>query len=131
MVIAPVQGEYNCGPKYTNNCTAAYDGLHPNELGEYQIARAFSRALVTGLGIGSSPLSVPSSISGRALPVPSNFRLSSSPQGVTGTWDKIYGAYDYEIDYRINGNGPYKFSAGSVPTNRWDSRWAVDGWRYA
>ncbi|KAK0124775.1 hypothetical protein ONS96_008656 [Cadophora gregata f. sp. sojae] len=127
---APVREEYNCGPQYPDNCPAAYDGLHPNELGEYQIARGFSRALVSGLRIGRTPLEIPGNIPSRSLPTPGNFRMFSSDLGVTATWDKVYGVYSYDVEYIINGGAPYNFSPGSVASNRWDSRRALDGWKY-
>jgi len=37
-------------------CPAAYDGLHPNALGEYQIAQAFSKTLCEDFQLGGSPL---------------------------------------------------------------------------
>ncbi|CZT11345.1 uncharacterized protein RCO7_11539 [Rhynchosporium graminicola] len=127
---APVREEYDCGPQYSGNCPAAYDGLHPNELGDFQIARGFSRALVSALGIGKTPLEVPGNIPTRALPTPDNFRMSSSDLGVTATWDKVYGAYSYDVEYKISGGAPNNNSPGSVESNRWDSKWAVDGWTY-
>lgn len=57
-------------------------------VGEYQIARAFSRALVSGLQIGSTPLEVPATIPPRPLPKPENFEIYSSTIGVTAIWDK-------------------------------------------
>lgn len=57
-------------------------------IGEYQIARAFSRALVSGLQIGSTPLEVPATIPPRPLPKPENFQIYSSTIGVTAIWDK-------------------------------------------
>lgn len=81
--------EYECGPQYgIKGCPAAWDGLHPNELGEYQIARGFSRALVSALGIGKAPLEVPKDIPRRPLPPPSNFQVASSAYGVTATWNE-------------------------------------------
>lgn len=57
-------------------------------IGEYQIARAFSRALVSGLNIGSTPLEVPATIPPRPLPKPESFQIYSSTIGVTAIWDK-------------------------------------------
>lgn len=88
VVWAPVREEYSCGPQYSEQCPASYDGLHPNELGEYQIARGFTRGLVSGLGIGKAPLEVPGDIPARPLPVPSNFQIATSDLGATATWDK-------------------------------------------
>lgn len=67
---------------------ASYDGLHPNNLGDYQIAKAFSEALVEGFNLGKTPLSVPKHIPPRPLPTPSNLKVLESPGGVTATWDK-------------------------------------------
>lgn len=57
-------------------------------VGEYQIARAFSRALVSGLNIGSTPLEVPATIPPRPLAKPESFQMYSSTIGVTAIWDK-------------------------------------------
>ncbi|OJZ88048.1 hypothetical protein ASPFODRAFT_43669 [Aspergillus luchuensis CBS 106.47] len=57
--LVELQENYDCGP---DACPAGYDGLHPNTLGEYQIARAFSLTLVKDYGIGNSPLIIPDKI---------------------------------------------------------------------
>lgn len=43
---------------------------------------------------------------------------------------KVYGAYSYDVEYILNGGAPFKFSPGVVTSNRWDTRWAADGWVY-
>lgn len=82
--LVELQENYDCEP---SGCPAGYDGLHPTATGEFQIARAFSLTLVNDFKIGSSPLSIPGSIPGRSLPVPTNFKVFSSATGVTATWD--------------------------------------------
>jgi lysophospholipase L1-like esterase len=82
--LVHLQENYDCE---TTGCPAGYDGLHPNALGEYQIARAFTLTLVNDFQIGTSPLAIPSDIPARPLPVPFNFQLSSSSGGATATWD--------------------------------------------
>ncbi|RAL11188.1 uncharacterized protein BO97DRAFT_347859, partial [Aspergillus homomorphus CBS 101889] len=124
--LVELQENYDCEP---SGCPAGYDGLHPTVMGEFQIARAFSLTLVNDFSIGSSPLSIPASVSGRSLPVPANFRVFSSATGVTATWDPVYGAYSYDVSSRIQG-GITDFSAGSVNSARWDSTWPIDGWVY-
>lgn len=57
--LVELQENYDCGP---DACPAGYDGLHPNTVGEYQIARAFSLTLVKDYGIGGSPLTIPDKI---------------------------------------------------------------------
>ncbi|KAF4122962.1 Fibronectin type III domain [Geosmithia morbida] len=54
--VVDVATYYDCS---ADGCPAGYDGLHPNALGEYQIAHAFSRTLVRNMNLGSKPLQVP------------------------------------------------------------------------
>ncbi|KAF7173946.1 hypothetical protein CNMCM5623_006165 [Aspergillus felis] len=124
--LVELEENYNCQP---SSCPVGSDGLHPNAIGEYQIARAFSQTLVRDFGIGSSALSIPSDVPTRPLPVPSNFKVFTSPGGVTATWDPVYGAYNYDVRSKIKGGIP-NFSSGSVSSNRWDATWPIDGWEY-
>ncbi len=82
--LVHLQENYDCAP---TACPAGYDGLHPNALGEYQIARAFSLSLVNDFKIGTSPLVILGAIPARPLAVPSNFEAFTSPGGATATWD--------------------------------------------
>ncbi|KAK4464456.1 carbohydrate esterase [Cladorrhinum samala] len=90
---------------------AAYDGLHPNALGEYQIAQAFVRTLVRDFGIGKGDLEIPSDrmIPERVVSVPGGVEARSAPCGAEVEWEKVYGAYGYELD-RI-GRGEVRYSA--------------------
>jgi len=85
VTVVRVREEYACEPGW---CPAGYDGLHPNALGEWQIARAFSKALVDRFDIGREYLEVPKEIPPRVLPVPENFDVTWIPGKVTATWDK-------------------------------------------
>ncbi len=128
--LVDIAGNYDCHD--TGGCPSGYDGLHPNAWGEYQLASAFSQTLVNDFKIGTSPLAVPAQGDpslGRDLSVPANVKAMSSPQGVTVTWDAVYGAYSYDVQATVNGV-PATFSAGNVPTNRWDSQWPLEGWTY-
>ncbi|KAB8217239.1 hypothetical protein BDV33DRAFT_232960 [Aspergillus novoparasiticus] len=124
--LVELEENYNCQP---SSCPVGSDGLHPNAMGEYQIARAFSQTLVKDFRIGSSALSIPNDVPARPLPVPSNFKVFTSPGGVTATWDPVYGAYNYDVRSKIKGGIP-NFSSGSVSSNRWDATWPIDGWEY-
>ena len=57
--LVKLQENYECGP---DGCPAGYDGLHPNALGEYQIAQAFSRTLIQGFGVGKRELVIPGNV---------------------------------------------------------------------
>lgn len=48
-----------CQPGHVDSCPAGTDGLHPNALGEYQIARAYSKVLHEQFLFGQAPLAVP------------------------------------------------------------------------
>jgi len=125
VVLVDFAGNYNCKP---DSCPAGHDGLHPNSLGEYQIASAFTKALVNDLHIGSSPLSVPSSAPARPCPVPSNVVAKSSPDGIAVTWDAVYGAFSYDL--RSTNVGAKTTSQLTVSTTRWDTTWTQDGWEW-
>lgn len=130
-ILSPValvdwRGNYGCGP---DSCPAGYDGLHPNALGEFQIAQAFERTLHTTYHLG---FSVPG-FSGplfRPTPTPSNVSAEAVPSGIKVTWDRAYGAHGYDVQYRIRGAADW--SQFHVSTNRFDTAWTIDGlaWEY-
>ncbi|RBQ72054.1 hypothetical protein FVER14953_09857 [Fusarium verticillioides] len=128
--LVQLADNYSCQP---SGCSAGTDGLHPNAWGEFQIAAAFSKTLVEDFSLGKSPVKIPSqddSSLARPLQEPSNFRVFSSPQGVTATWIQvIYGAYSYDITVSING-GANTYSPTTTSSNRWDSQWPLEGWIY-
>lgn len=77
--LVEVRKNYDCE-------VGSFDGLHPNALGEFQIARAFSLTLLNDFHLGKDPLKIPENIPSRPLPVPQNFRVTTSPRGVTAKW---------------------------------------------
>lgn len=91
---------YSCN---ATSCPAGYDGLHPNTLGEYQIAHAFSQTLQTSFDVGNSALVIPASIPTRAIPAPPNVQSTSTGQNITITWDKVYGVSGYAVRSRVKG----------------------------
>ena len=60
IYLVDFRDNYSCEPQ--GGCPAGTDGLHPNILGEYQIAKAFVDVLHYGYGLGSGPLSIPGSL---------------------------------------------------------------------
>ncbi|KAH9822090.1 carbohydrate esterase family 3 protein [Teratosphaeria destructans] len=107
--LVDLESNYACEPA---GCPAGYDGLHPNAW-------------------GLSPLAVPDKNDrslARNLTIPSDFVVRSSPQGVTATWDPVYGAYAYDIRITINDGD---WSMISSPTNRWDTTWPFAGAFYS
>lgn len=106
---------------------AAYDGLHPNALGEYQLAQAFSRTLVADFRMGRTELSIPTTIPERPTPSPTDVKATPAPNGIVVTWDAVYGAFGYEIRERIAGSNDWlvKFP----PSNRYDTDICLKGQR--
>ncbi|MCX2928233.1 GDSL-type esterase/lipase family protein [Streptomyces sp. NEAU-W12] len=122
------QKGYSCAPAA---CPAAYDGLHPNAFGEYQLATAFEQTLHDRYDLGRGPIPFPpENLPVRPTPVPAGLKAESSPQGVTVTWDPVYGAFGYDVRSRIAGQTAW--SEGRVNSNRTDTTWTVDGirWEY-
>ncbi|KAI5367396.1 Putative fibronectin type III, lipase, GDSL, active, immunoglobulin-like, SGNH hydrolase superfamily [Septoria linicola] len=99
VISADVASQYDSGPQYRDWAPAAYDGLHPSALGEYQIAKAFSIALHREFKFGSQPLSIPSTIPKRNLQAPAGVESRSTPMGVRVIWTDVYGA-EYQVRHR-------------------------------
>jgi hypothetical protein len=95
-----------------NECLAGFDGLHPNTLGDYQIAHAFSRALHKGFGLGNGEFTIPGfdDLPVRPISIPRNLRAVTSVKGINVTWDTIYGARDYDIESRPLGEQNWTLS---------------------
>jgi hypothetical protein len=91
--------------------------LHPNALGEYQLAQAFSHTLIASFCLGRSELAIPCPIPSRPLPTPQNVVATPSPGRVTVTWQAVYGAYGYDVEHRVAVNDHDNDSAGWTPTH--------------
>ncbi|EMF14799.1 carbohydrate esterase family 3 protein, partial [Sphaerulina musiva SO2202] len=107
VVVADVAALYDCGPQYRDWAPAAYDGLHPSALGEFQIAKAFTETLHQEFGWGSKGLEIPSSshhgdgggVPKRNLQVPEGITAKSTPMGIQVLWKDVFGAA-YQVHWR-------------------------------
>lgn len=79
VVVVDFNGAYSCTS--LGGCDAAYDGLHPNAKGEFEIASAFSKGMIS-LGYGKDALSVPDNIPQRPTSTPEGFDAQSLPFGI-------------------------------------------------
>jgi lysophospholipase L1-like esterase len=124
VVMADFNGAYGCDPT-ASTCASAYDGLHPNILGEYRIASAFSQALHNNFGIGSAPLAVPTTVPDRPVAVPSGLVFDGTQEGVTATWNHVLGAHSYDVQWRDVTTDPNAAwnDGGAVQFNRFDLGW--------
>ncbi|KAF2026064.1 SGNH hydrolase, partial [Setomelanomma holmii] len=120
---------YKCGP---DGCPAGFDGLHPNQLGEYEIAQAFSRVLNSNYEFGSSALDVPGNLPPPSCPMPTNVKATTSPYGVAVTWDHVYGARGYNIRSKRSSFGDWTETWYAISTNRYNQIWVLEGetWEY-
>lgn len=120
-------GHYDCQP---SGCPSGYDGLHPNIIGEYQIAQAFAETLHTKFGIGSGGLDMPQSFPIQSVDVPAHIKAEGVATGVAVTWDPILGAKGYDVRSRVQGAADWTESRTS--TNRFDTTLTFAGvaWEY-
>ncbi|MEE1782149.1 fibronectin type III domain-containing protein [Streptomyces sp. SP17BM10] len=118
-------GNYSCD---RNSCPAGYDGLHPNALGEYQIAQAFVRTLHDSYGLGSQLISIPAHIPDRPTLAPGTIWVDSGPSGITLKWKPVYGARGYTVRHRIKGSSTW--TETPVRAARFDTTWTLDGWEW-
>ncbi|KAF6830625.1 fibronectin type III domain-containing protein [Colletotrichum plurivorum] len=86
---------------------ASYDGVHPAALGEFQIAKAFSRTLAGAFDLGNEQLEIPSDIPERPISIPQTLTAKARPYGFDVTWDAVYGARRYELRMRIAGESAW------------------------
>ncbi|KAJ4145186.1 hypothetical protein LMH87_004042 [Akanthomyces muscarius] len=120
-------GHYDCQP---SGCPDGYDGLHPNGVGEYSIAKAFAETLHGKFGIGSGGLDDPQTYPIRNVNVPNNIKAEGVATGVAVTWDPVFGAMGYDVRQRIQGFGDWE--EGRTGSNRLDTTLTVAGltWEY-
>ncbi|GKT94899.1 fibronectin type III domain-containing protein [Colletotrichum tofieldiae] len=106
----------------------SYDGLHPNALGEFQIARAFSQSLIRRYSIGTHDLDIPREIPERPTPVPINVVAEAVSYGIALMWNSVYGALGYDVRSRTDNDSSWNESRTDV--NRYDSTWTQEGQEY-
>ncbi|WP_371503060.1 GDSL-type esterase/lipase family protein [Kitasatospora sp. NBC_00374] len=105
VALADIDAAYGCDPA-ASTCESTYDGLHPNALGEYRIARAFGSTLHRSFGIGGEDPREPAALLPFGVVTPANLQFDGTQQGVTVTWSKILGAHSYDIEWRDTTGDP-------------------------
>ncbi|MFF5922700.1 fibronectin type III domain-containing protein [Streptomyces flavochromogenes] len=119
------EAAYSCD---TNSCPAGYDDLHPNALGEFQIASAFARTLHDDYGMGQFVPGIPTTIPRRPIFPVNSVVAEAVPSGVKVTWSPVFGARGYTVRYRLAGAADWNQT--HVSTNRYDTTWTEDGWTW-
>lgn len=128
IYLVDFRDNYSCEP--VGGCPAGTDGLHPDAMGEYQIAKAFADTLFRAYELGTGTLAIPNTFPTRPCAVPTNIQAVPSVAGVTVTWDPVYGAYGYMVQNGIQGQTP---SIWNNTSPRYDTTWTVAGltWEYS
>ena len=110
----------------------SYDGLHPNGVGEYRIARAFANVLAGQFALGHTVGAIPASVPDV---VPSGVGwLAATPtaSGINVRWDHSFGAGGYWLYQRDDTvNGTFERSALQIPADSWNVNWVLPGHQYS
>lgn len=116
-----------------DGCPAGWDGLHPNELGEYTLAQAFSIALHDRYEIGGGILEIPANIPERDCPSPENLKTTGAPYSITFTWDAVYGARGYRVKDKNSTSEVWVTAPYMISINHYTTNWVDKGevWEYA
>jgi hypothetical protein len=86
-----LEGNYDYG-------TDTYDGLHPNNIGEWVIADDFANALAKDFGIGSGSTYQPSSQVQVPVSTPPTPTLTPNAAGIDVSWPGQFGAEGYYLE---------------------------------
>ncbi|MEG3626599.1 fibronectin type III domain-containing protein [Streptomyces poriticola] len=122
--LVDLDAAMSCDPTATI-CATAYDGLHPNKVGEVRIAQRFSAVLHEEFGMGSEALvpPLPGSDSDRSVTTPTGLEFDGTRQGVTVTRPKVFGAHGYDVQWRDvtdDSAADWQDSLPGAESNRWD-----------
>ena len=129
IMLAEFAEHYSCG---RDHCPAGYDGLHPNALGEWQIAKAFSEPLQKfGLRAMSDPLEIPDPVHEPYLGTVTNLMAVGFPMGIKVTWDHLFGSRSYDVRFRNKTAGENWQESASLGS-RYDTTFVTpdEEWEY-
>lgn len=109
----------------------AYDGLHPNGVGEYKIARAFGNTLSSQFGFGRTFGAIPSSVPQLTPTTPRSSQALAVDAGIRVSWEHSYGADGYWLYQRnVTLNQPFQKLPLPIPADSWTVAWVTPGQRY-
>lgn len=78
----------------------SYDGLHPNGVGEFKIARAFANTLSTKVGMGPQFGSVPTYVPDIVPETPTTITAQPVDAGIRVSWNHSFAATGYWLESR-------------------------------
>ncbi|KAK4209311.1 hypothetical protein QBC37DRAFT_450660 [Rhypophila decipiens] len=126
LLYVDVNTNYNC--RSHGGCPDAYDGLHPNAMGEYHIAQSFAQALKQHFGFIGDDFPVSPSPEPRIVSTPPNVGTPSFPEGLLTSWNIAKNNRGYIIRTRLQGMTSW-WSEGPVSPNSYASwnTWVLTG----
>jgi lysophospholipase L1-like esterase len=108
-----------------------YDGLHPNGVGEFKIAKAFATVLSSRFGLGQAFGTIPVSVPDLVPPTPSGVTAVATDAGITVIWDHSFGASGYWLYQRdATAGGEWERTAAAIPADSWRISWVFTGHTY-
>ncbi|MFD1370867.1 fibronectin type III domain-containing protein [Actinoplanes sichuanensis] len=114
-----------------NSGLHTYDGLHPNGVGEFRIARAFANVLNSSFSLGNVFGTIPASVPDLAPTTPAWIRAVTTTSGIKVTWEHSFAASGYWLYQRdATVGGTFTRSALQIPADSWHVGWLDSGHRY-
>ena len=114
--------------------TDTYDGLHPNNIGEWVIADAFGNALSSDFGVGGGSSYLPATATDVPIANPPTPTLTPNAAGIDVSWPDEFGAEGYYLEVA---NLTWGQTLGSstelplpVPADSWELTQLVPGDEY-
>ncbi|MBL7497375.1 hypothetical protein I6A84_31640 [Frankia sp. CNm7] len=108
-----------------------YDGVHPNGVGEYKIAKAFAEALSTRFGVGGAFGAIPGDVPGPAPAAPGSVTVTATPAGLTVAWPHSFGAAGYWLYQRdATAGSAWERLPLVIPADSWKLSSVVTGHTY-
>lgn len=114
--------------------TDSYDGLHPNNIGEWAIADAFANALSSDFGVGGGSSYLPSSEVQVPVSTPPAPTLTPNAGGIDISWPHEFGAEGYMLEV-ANLTWGQTLGASTelplpIPADSWELEQLVPGDQY-
>ncbi|MFI5712430.1 SGNH/GDSL hydrolase family protein [Kribbella sp. NPDC051620] len=108
-----------------------YDGLHPNGVGEYKIAKAFATVLSSRFGLGGAFPAIPATVTDLRPAAPTGVQAVATDAGITISWNHSFGVSGYWLYQRnVTVNGAWERSAIQIPADTWKITWVFRSHTY-
>ncbi|GAA3565892.1 SGNH/GDSL hydrolase family protein [Kribbella ginsengisoli] len=108
-----------------------YDGLHPNGVGEYKIAKVFATVLSSRFGLGGAFPAIPATVTDLTPAAPTGVQAVATDAGITISWNHSFGVSGYWLYQRnVTVDGAWERSAIQIPADTWKITWVFRSHTY-